>query len=203
MDLLLDLLLLFLSYLLGAIPTGLVIGRLLKGIDVRQHGSGNIGTTNVWRVLGWKLGVTTLLLDVGKALVAVLLFPIVAMGVLPAFPVLAGTAVLLGNFFNIFLGGKGGKGAATSLGVFLGLAPIPMVITFAVFGVVLGVTRIVSLGSITGAVVLPILVGILHGVGPLFWMTVVMSALVIFKHRSNIRRLLAGTEPRFGRRGKE
>ncbi|MCC5875677.1 MAG: glycerol-3-phosphate 1-O-acyltransferase PlsY [Candidatus Sumerlaeia bacterium] len=199
MDLLLELLLLFLAYLLGAVPTGLVLGKAVKGIDVRKEGSGNIGTTNVWRVLGWKLGVTTLLLDVGKALVAVVIFPAIAMGVLPAFAVLVGAAVLLGNFFNIFLGGRGGKGAATSLGVFLGLAPVPMVITFAVFGVVIGTTRIVSLGSITGAVLLPILVALLHGVGALFVMTLIISTLVIVKHRANIKRLMAGTEPRFGK----
>lgn len=200
MDLVLELLLILFAYLLGAVPTGLVLGRAVKNIDVRKEGSGNIGTTNVWRVLGWKLGVTTLLLDVGKALVAVLIFPSLVMGVLPAFPVLVGAAVLLGNFFNIFLGGRGGKGAATSLGVFLGLAPIPMVITFAVFGVVVGTTRIVSLGSITGAVLLPILVALLHGVGALFVMTLIIATLVIVKHRANIGRLLSGTEPRFGKK---
>jgi acyl phosphate:glycerol-3-phosphate acyltransferase len=198
MDLLWDVVLLVVAYLLGAIPTGLVIGRVCKGIDVRREGSGNIGTTNVWRLLGWKLGVLTLLLDVGKALLGVLALPMLAMGVLPAFAVLAGAAVLLGNFFNIFLGGRGGKGAATSLGVFLGLAPIPMLITFIVFFVVVATTRYVSLGSITGAVLLPILVAFLYGITPVFWLVVVIASLVIVKHRANIQRLMAGTESRFG-----
>lgn len=198
MDLLTELLLLFLAYLLGAIPTGLLLGLLVKGIDVRERGSGNIGSTNVWRVLGWKLGVATLVLDAAKALVAVLALPLVAMGALPAFAVLAGAAVLLGNFFNIFLGGKGGKGAATSLGVFLGLAPLPMLITFAVFLVLVASLRIVSLGSVTGAVLMPVLVAVFHGFGALFVLVLIISLLVIVKHRTNIQRLLAGTEPRIG-----
>lgn len=202
MDLLTELLLLFLAYVIGAVPTGLLIGLLVRGMDVREHGSGNIGSTNVWRVLGWKLGLLTLLLDAAKGLLVVLLLPWVAMGVIPAFAVLAGAAVLLGNFFNVFLGGRGGKGAATSLGVFLGLAPIPMLLTMAVFLAVLGATRIVSLSSLGGAVAMPVLVAIFHGFGALFLLVLVIAVLVIVKHRSNIQRLRAGVEPRIGGKGK-
>jgi glycerol-3-phosphate acyltransferase PlsY len=194
-----DVVLLVLAYFIGAIPTGLLVGRAARGIDVRQHGSGNIGMTNVWRLLGWKLGLTTLLIDAGKAAAAVLLLAPLGAGAIPAIAVFLGLAVLLGNFFNIFLGGKGGKGVASSLGVFLALSPAAVLICFAVFVAVVYTTRYISAGSIVAAVLLPILTAMFQGITPVFWLVLVVAVLVIVKHRANIRRLLNGTESKFGR----
>lgn len=203
----LDLFILLLCYLIGAIPTGLILGLKVKGIDVREHGSKNIGTTNVWRTLGWKLGLATFLIDVGKAFLLVFFAARAADALhaanegLPRLEIFAGIAVLFGNFFNVFLGGKGGKGVATSLGVFLALAPIPVLISFALFGIVVGLSRLVSLASLAAAAVLPITTGYFHGFDdPLFWMVLVIALIVIFKHRTNIQRLMAGTESKVGKR---
>lgn len=194
------------GYLLGAIPTGLLIGKWFAGIDIREHGSKNIGFTNALRVLGWKLGVPVLVIDVGKAVAAVLLLPmlarLVAGGALPLEPlaVFVGAAVLLGNLVNVFLGGGGGKGVATALGVFLALAWLPTLVALGVFLVALAATRYVSLGSILAAVVLPVGVLLTQGHKALFWMTLAISIAVIVKHRANIARLMAGTENKVGRR---
>lgn len=194
------------GYLLGAIPTGLLIGKWFAGIDIREHGSKNIGFTNAMRVLGWRLGVPVLLIDVGKAVAAVLVLPMVARlvagGAVPLEPlaVYVGAAVLLGNLVNVFLGGKGGKGVATALGVFLALAWLPTLVALGVFLVVLAATRYVSLGSILAAVVLPVGVLLTQGHHALFWMTLLISTAVIVKHRANIARLMAGTENKVGRR---
>jgi acyl phosphate:glycerol-3-phosphate acyltransferase len=201
MNFLTDLGVLFLCYLMGAIPTGLLVARAAKGIDIRQHGSKNIGATNVWRVLGWKFGLTTFLIDVGKAFAAVLFVAgLLGTEALPYLPILGGVAVLLGNFFNIFLGFKGGKGVAASLGVFLALAAIPVLLAFTLFLVVVAVTRYISLGSILAAIALPILVAVFQGIDPLFYMMLVICGLVIFKHRANIGRLVKGTENKMGRK---
>lgn len=197
MSILLDIVILAGCYIAGAIPSGLLIGRQ-AGMDIREHGSKNIGMTNVWRVLGWRYGLATLLADVGKAFAAVSAAPLIAPAVLPAFAVLAGAAVLLGNFFNCFLKFKGGKGVAASLGVFLALAPVVVLIVLAVFTAIVGATRYISLGSICAAALLPILVYTFHGFGPLFVMVLGISVLVIVKHRANIGRLLSGTESKFG-----
>lgn len=197
---LLDVLLLLVCYFVGAIPTGLLVGKWFRGVDIREHGSKNIGATNVWRVFGWKLGLLTFAVDVGRAWALVAFVPGFGGEGLPYLQLLGGLAVLLGNFFNVFLGGKGGKGVATSLGVFLALTPIPMGIGFAVFLGLLGLTRYVSLSSIIVAALMPLLVWYFHNVGPLLVLMTVISALVIFKHRANIQRLIAGTENRIGRK---
>ncbi len=197
MSVLIDAAALVLAYVIGAIPTGLLVARQFARIDIREHGSKNIGATNVWRVLGWKLGLATFLLDVGKALVAVLAVPLLAAGAIPDLAVYTGLAVLLGNFFNVFLGGRGGKGVATSLGVFLGLAPLAVACALGLFVVLVWATRFISVGSIGAALALPFLA---YGFGAstaLMVMVVVVAALVVFKHRTNIRRLAAGTETRF------
>lgn len=197
MNILFDLALLIFCYIAGAVPSGLIIARKAAGIDIREHGSKNIGMTNVWRVLGAKWGLVTLLADAGKACIAVLIVKAFATAAIPAMPELGGVAVLLGNFFNCFLGFKGGKGVAASLGVFLALAPVAILIVFVTFVVIVAVTRYISLGSITGATIFPIIVYIQNGLTPLFFMVLVISALIIFKHRANIGRLLKGTENKF------
>ncbi len=189
------------AYLVGAIPTGLLLGRWAAGIDLREHGSRNTGFTNALRVLGWKVGIPVLLIDVGKAAAAVVFLP----GILPVdgvsfYPAIIGLTVLIGNIFNVFLGFGGGKGVATALGVYLGLAWIPTLIALGVFLLVVALTRFVSLGSICAAIALPVGIAVLAGAGFLFWATALVSALVIWRHRENAGRLLAGTERRIGRK---
>jgi len=198
------------SYLIGSIPFGYLAGRLC-GIDIRTKGSGNIGATNALRVLGKKWGYTVFLLDFLKAWlpvklalgwgIALMVHPASAPGAL------AGLCALLGHSFPIWLGFKGGKGIASSAGVMVGL------FSLAVFLVCLGmwlllftVTRYVSIASIVAAISLPAAVGILVLLHRADWLgftvSVVMAALAIWRHRSNIVRLRAGTEPRFERKKK-
>jgi len=189
------------AYLVGAIPTGLIAGHVAAGIDLREHGSRNLGFTNALRVLGWKVGVPVLIIDIVKAATAVLLIPLMVPAVpIAAYPVIIGVAVLAGNVFNMFLDFRGGKGVATALGVYLALAPIPTLVALGVFLAVLAITRYVSLGSLCAAVALPVGIAITSGAGVLFWATAVVSALVIFRHRENIGRLISGTERRIGQR---
>lgn len=196
-----ELLALLVSYLVGSVPTGLLVARAGAGIDIREHGSKNIGMTNVWRVCGWKLGLTTFLIDVAKAFAAVWFLPqLLGGGVLPHLAILCGLAVLVGNMFSVFMGLKGGKGVASSLGVFLALAPVPILICFVAFVVLVGATRYISVGSLAAAVLLPILVYMFHGAGVLLVVVSIISVLVIWKHRANIRRLASGTESKFGAR---
>lgn len=189
------------AYLAGAVPTGFLIGKWFAGVDLRNEGSKNIGFTNAVRVLGWKLGAPVLIIDVGKAAAATALIPRHVGAQNPAhYMILAGLAVLLGNLFNVFLGFKGGKGAATALGVFLALAPKEILCAFGAFLLVVAITRFVSLGSIVAAATMTVLVGVLRGPrDPLFWMTALAAGGIIFKHRANIRRLIDGTESRIGR----
>jgi glycerol-3-phosphate acyltransferase PlsY len=196
------------AYLLGSIPFGLLVSKS-QGLDIREHGSRNIGATNVWRVMGRKWGLFTFACDVGKGLVAVLIGKWIAgrwgSGVLA--PDYAGIAAamgcILGHNFPLWLGFKGGKGVATSLGVIFGMMPLAAVLVFAIWGVVFKVSRYVSLASLLAAVALPVVViallftGWLHGWGN-FYFAVAAALLVIRRHRTNIARLVAGTENRFG-----
>ncbi|MBI1290427.1 glycerol-3-phosphate 1-O-acyltransferase PlsY [bacterium] len=199
MSLLFDLLTLVTCYLVGAIPTGLLVGRWAAGIDVREHGSKNIGMTNVWRVLGWKLGLLTLLIDAGKGFLVVA-FAWRLFGVSETTEILGGLAALMGNFVNVFLGGKGGKGIATSLGVFLALAPIPILLALGGFLIMLALTRYVSVGSITAAIVLGTSGFLVHGIGLRAAVIATVSIIAIYKHKANIQRLLNGTENKVGGR---
>ena len=196
------LLYLTLAYLLGATPTSYLVGRM-RGIDLREHGSGNLGATNAFRVLGWKSALPVVIVDVAKGWVPTILFPIWD-GAAPAEWALAyGAAAIFGHVFSVFVGFRGGKGVATSGGVFLALAPWAVLIGFVVWGVVVGLTRIVSLGSLVAAVVLPVAVYASHEPRTVLWLSMALALFVIYAHRSNVRRLLRGQEHRFGRRTKE
>ena len=187
-------LLVIVAYLLGSIPTGLLIGKAL-GVDIRTAGSGNIGATNVYRTLGRKVGIMTLVGDCLKGLLPV----VVARRLGFSDPWLAAVclAAFLGHVYTVFLAFKGGKGVATALGVFLGISPLAVSAAVVVFSLVLYRWRYVSLASISAAAAMPFVVGLVEGSPLLTAMTLAISLLVIWKHRENIGRLRAGTENRF------
>lgn len=191
-----------LSYLAGSMPFAYLAGKS-RGIDLRQHGSGNLGATNAIRVLGPRIGGLVYLADTLKGLLPVLLLPRVVASPNPDLWAIAfGLAAVLGHVRPIFLLGKGGgKGVATAGGVFLGLAWLPTVVAVVVFAVTLMMTRIVSVGSLLAAVALPIALFIWAGPqSALFIVSIAMMLFVIWTHRSNIQRLRRGEEPRFGRK---
>ena len=194
-------LLLALSYLLGAIPTSYWVGKAFHGIDLRQHGSGNLGATNAFRVLGWKWAVPVIVVDVLKGFVPVQLFPAWAGGSF-GWTLAFGAAAILGHMFSVWVGFRGGKGVATSAGVFLSLAPWACLGALLVWLVLTFATRIVAVGSIAAALALPVLVALVpHRGGPgLTGFTVALALAVIWAHRANVRRLLRGEEHRFGRK---
>ena len=182
------------SYLLGSIPSGFIIGAL-SGVDVRNTGSGNIGATNVARVLGKGLGLLTLLADIAKGFAPVFVAQRLGMSNLAV--ALIGVAAFLGHLYPIFLNFQGGKGVATAFGALLAIAPAAPLILAVFFGSAVLVSRIVSLGSIVAALATPVVLWAL-GYAPVFVaMGVFLGAMVIFRHRGNIKRLRAGTEPRF------
>jgi glycerol-3-phosphate acyltransferase PlsY len=188
------------SYLVGAIPTSYLVSRLVAGIDLRKHGSGNLGATNLYRVLGWRYAVPVALFDMAKGAVPVLYFaPHVSDSQL--FALLCGVAAILGHVFSIFVRFNGGKGVATAAGVMLGLTPLALGIAAAVWVVLVLLTGYVSLGSIMAAAVFPLAVYLLDHPSQteLLWIDVAVAAGVILLHRRNIQRLLRGTEHRFGR----
>lgn len=199
---------LLLSYVSGSIPAAYIAGKLTRGIDLRQHGSGNLGATNVYRVLGVKVAVVVLLFDAAKGAVPVLWFPRVfdvgAMGSRSAtlWAIAFGVAAIVGHVRPVFLLGKGGgKGVATASGVFGALAPAAIGVTLLVWAAVLVVSGYMSVASLAGAVVLPLAIAIIAGVrSPLFAVSVVIAAFVFWTHRTNIARLRRGEEPRFGRK---
>jgi glycerol-3-phosphate acyltransferase PlsY len=195
---------LVLSYLSGSIPFAAIAGRL-RGVDLRKQGSGNLGATNVFRVLGWKIGVLVFLADALKGALPVLYLPprIVDSREPIVWAIACGVAAIAGHVRPVFLKlRRGGKGVATAAGVFFALAPIPMAITFAVFVVVVLATGYVSLGSMLSAIVLPTLLLVTLGPrSPLFIVSAVIAAFVFWTHRSNIGRLRRGEEHRFGRGG--
>lgn len=182
------------AYLLGSIPTGLLLGKAY-GIDVRNEGSGNIGATNLYRTVGRKVGIITLIGDCLKGLIPVLVVKFSNMPV--EFAAWVGLAAFCGHVFSVFLKFKGGKGVATALGVFLALAPAAVGIAVGVFVVLMIVWRYVSLGSIMAAVTMPIVVHLLHGGRVMVLVTLIIALIVVIKHHTNIRRLLDGTENKF------
>lgn len=191
------------AYAAGSIPAAYLAGRS-RGIDLRRHGSGNLGATNVVRTLGWKIGLLVFLFDAAKGALPVLLLPPVsASGLSPqSLGILYGLGAILGHARPLFLGfKKGGKGVATSAGVFLALAPLALLASFSVFALVLLVTGYVSLGSLLSALVLPPILAYTHGVrSPVFIVSVVLVVFVFWTHRANIGRLRRGEEHRFGRK---
>ena len=191
------------AFLLGSIPTGYLVARA-KGVDIRQHGSGNIGATNVFRTLGKPLGILVFFLDALKGFAAVWLA--VRFGGPSAWPpILAAVAAIAGHNYTPWLGFKGGKGIATSAGVLIALMPWAVLAIAVVWFGVFFATRYVSLASICASAALPVAVGALWfygcgGSGPLLGFSVLIAALAIWRHRSNIQRLMAGTEHRFDRK---
>jgi glycerol-3-phosphate acyltransferase PlsY len=188
------------SYLLGATPTSYIAGKLGRGIDLREHGSKNLGATNVYRILGWKYAIPVALIDIAKGAVPVLFAP---NSPYPWLPLAAGGAAVLGHMFSPYVSFKGGKGVATAAGMFLALAPLAVLIAIPVWGVCLWLTGYVSLSSIVAVLSVPLMVALLQpGESYVFWASVVLVLLIIFAHRRNIARLIAGTENRFRTRGK-
>ena len=188
------------SYLLGSIPTGYVAGRL-RGIDIRKVGSGNIGATNVLRILGRRAGITVLLLDALKGFAACRWIPlIVAASPSEDLRIVAGLAAILGHNYTCWLRFKGGKGIATSAGVLLGWLPWGFAMVLAVWLVVFLTSRYVSLASIAAAAALPVAAWITSGSYRMLAVGALVGGLAIYKHRSNIQRLLNGTENRFGKK---
>lgn len=181
------------AYLLGATPTSYIAGKLGRGIDLREHGSKNLGATNVFRILGWKYAIPVALFDIAKGAVPVLLAPP------PAWvPIAAGGAAVLGHMFSPYVRFKGGKGVATAAGMFLALAPLPVLLGLVVWGVCLRLTGYVSLSSIAAVASVPLWIRIVGPDSPyVFWASVGLVALIVFAHRRNIARLIAGTENRF------
>lgn len=192
------------AYLIGAIPASYIAGRMARGIDLREHGSGNLGATNTFRVLGAKVAAPVMVFDILKGT-----FPVVAFtqwdaaGADARWALAYGAAAIVGHVFSIYMRFRGGKGVATSAGVFLGLAPVALGAGVAVWLVVLKLGRMVSAASILAAVT----VGVMLLLTPVRlaetrYLGFAVAAFVIFAHRGNIGRILNGTEPRFGR-GKE
>ncbi|MGH7590724.1 MAG: glycerol-3-phosphate 1-O-acyltransferase PlsY [Gemmatimonadales bacterium] len=187
------------SYLFGAIPTSYLVGRLFRGIDLREHGSKNLGATNLYRVLGWRYALPVGLFDVTKgALPVILLGPLGPAGGL--FPLACGITAVLGHVFSVFVGFRGGKGVATGAGVVLAVAPWAVAVAFAVWAVLVYATGYVSVGSIFGAAAYPGAVYLLHpDQRPFIWVHLCLATAIVWFHRANIRRLLNGTENRFRR----
>ncbi len=204
--------LLIIAYIIGSIPTSIIAGKLLRRIDIRDYGSHNPGATNTFRVLGKKIGITVGLIDIFKGFFAVFFLPSLIPKDLWAPEemrmIASGCAVVAGHVWTFFAGFKGGKGVGTAFGVFLGLAPLPSLAALAVWCIVVFGTGYVSLGSIAGAVVLPLAV-IIEGTVrnrfslPVSVIAAILGILVIVRHKSNISRLLKGQENRFGKRGKQ
>jgi glycerol-3-phosphate acyltransferase PlsY len=194
------------AYLLGATPSGYLAG-MACGIDVRTAGSGNIGATNVLRVLGKKAGAIVLLADAFKGFMAARWVPVLALQLFPAASVsrenlalTGGVAAILGHIYTFWLKFKGGKGIATTCGVVLAWVPVAGLLALAVWGLVLAASKYVSLASITAAIILPLAVRFGHGSITMTCAATGLSLLVIYKHKANIERLLKGQESRLGRK---
>lgn len=202
------------GYLVGSIPTGYWLGRVIRGIDVRKFGSGNLGATNVFRVLGWKAGLFTLTVDILKGYLTVQLLMPTLSGQFVLTPLsrgqlwwyeipyfvtsslIVGFSVILGHTFSCFIGFRGGKGVATSTGVFAALMPLPTLAAVTAFAVVFAATRYVSLGSLLGVWTLTVASFMVSAPRPLAWASAAIALFVMWTHRSNIHRLLKRKENR-------
>ncbi|MBU2493817.1 MAG: glycerol-3-phosphate 1-O-acyltransferase PlsY [Bacteroidetes bacterium] len=204
---------LFLSYLVGSIPTSIIMSKLVKNIDIRNYGSGNAGGSNVFRVLGWKYGVSVILLDAFKGVIAVIFISRLYYGSFP-FPnatpfddftlvqFIAGIAAVIGHVWTIFAGFKGGKGIATALGFLITIITIDMIVALGVFILVVSISRYISLGSMLAAVSIPFIMVVrenIFGVDIQSYHTILpfsvaIAFFVIYTHRANLSRLLNGNE---------
>jgi len=194
---------LVLSYLAGSVPAAYMAGRLARGIDLRRYGSGNLGATNVYRVLGARVAIAVFLVDLLKGALPVLLLPRITTTPTPGLWAIGyGVAAIAGHVRPVFLLGKGGgKGVATAAGVFLALAPWATLIALAAWAIALGASGFVSLASLVAAVVLPVAILVTRGASsPVLALAVPLAVFVFWTHRDNIRRLRRGEEHRFGRR---
>lgn len=206
-------LIIILSYLVGAIPTSIIVSKAAKGIDIREHGSGNAGGTNVIRVLGWKHGLLVILLDALKGVVAVVLVARLHYGSMPfenATPfddftlvqIIAGISAVIGHIWTVFAEFKGGKGIATALGMLLMITTVDILVAIGIFTIVVLISKYVSLGSIIGAIAVPITLIVRENIfhvdiqsyNTLLPFVIAVSLLVIFTHRKNVIRLLNGSE---------
>lgn len=199
------LILIVISYLMGSFPTAIIAGKLLKNIDIRDHGSGNAGATNVFRVLGWRAAIVVLLIDMIKGFVPVFFLApaLVTSGEqVIYFQLLAAIAAILGHIFTVFAGFKGGKGVGASAGAFLALAPLPLLLALLTFIIIVAWTHYVSLGSLLASLVFVVILVLQKFVfhmdipNVLLIISGVIVALIWFAHRSNIKRLLQGNENR-------
>jgi len=204
-----------LAYLVGSIPTSIIISKLVKGIDIRDHGSGNAGGSNVFRVLGWKYGILTILLDATKGAIAVVLIARLYFGNFP-FPnatpfddftlvqIIAGVAAVLGHIWTVFAGFKGGKGIATALGFMITIVTVDMLLALAIFVAVVSLSKYISLGSITAAFSIPVIMIVrenvfhahIQGYGTILPFAIAIALLVLYTHRGNVVRILNGNENR-------
>ena len=188
--------LMLISFVFGAIPTGYVLGKYLKGIDIREYGSGNPGTANVYRTLGKWAGITTFAGDFLKGLLPTVL----AMGFFYQrtghwwIPVLAGVVAIAGHIWTPFLNFKGGKGVATSAGVFTAIMPLPIAGALIIFTIIVAITKHISLGSMGASIALPILSFYFKSYAPLSIMAILVCALIFCTHIPNIRRIISGKE---------
>lgn len=204
------------SYLIGSIPTALIISKTFFGMDIRDHGSGNMGSTNVFRVLGWKWGIIVQAADILKGLTAVLLVALFFETQMPfanrtpfedatVVQLIAGLAAVLGHMFSVFAGFRGGKGINTSLGMLIAIAPVEVAVALGIFLLLLFASGYVSLGSIIAAVSVPSTMAIRHnilgvqieGYQIVVHACLLLAFIVIWAHRKNIHRLMSGTENRF------
>lgn len=210
-----------LSYLIGSIPNSILISKAVSGIDIRNHGSGNAGGTNVLRVLGWKYGLLVIFLDALKGAIAVVIISRLFFGPLPfenvspfddftLVQIIAGMSAVIGHIWTVFAGFKGGKGIATALGMLLTLITIDMLIAVGIFALVVLISRYVSLGSIIAAISVPATLFIrenlfhvdIPGYSTLFPFIIGVTALVIFTHRKNLVRIINGNENKISFRKK-
>lgn len=202
-----------LSYLIGSIPTSIIITKAIKGVDIRNFGSGNAGGTNVMRVLGWKLGLLVILLDACKGVLAVVIISRLQYGQIPfknltpfddftLVQIIAGISAVIGHIWTVFAGFRGGKGIATALGMLLIISTVDMLVAIGVFILVVSISKYVSLGSILGAISIPLTLIIRENIfnvnipsyNTILPFVVGISLLVIYTHRKNVVRLINGNE---------
>lgn len=212
---------LFISYILGSVPSAIWVGKTFKGVDVREHGSGNAGTTNTFRVLGVRYGITVFILDFMKGFVPSFWLSMIAFDLFsgPLAPpnwdveaflkIFCGVIAVVGHMFPIFANFKGGKGVATACGMLFGIEPVSIGIAFAVFGIIVITTKYVSLGSVLSTSMYPINLMVLKfGFGwdidgSILVFGILVASGIVYKHKSNIQRLLAGTESKVGKKKSE